>query len=163
MSTPLERALRGRMDELNLTVADLSSRSGIARSTIYTFLDGSRSPTSTTLRALATGLSLSATELQRRIDGEPLMSPVADEQVARIVSKLPGIAKERLDAIEQVVDMAVQPTTPRPPRRRRSQTDPTSFGRTIGDERHQIRSHLGVANRVFRGSREVSLRAKRVA
>lgn len=109
MSLPLSRIMRARLSELGLSVDDLITRSDLAKSTIYSYLDDTRNPQGSSLRKLAAGLDWTAAELQARIDGTSLVSPVADKQIARIVELLPNIPKDRLDAIEQHVTLAVQP------------------------------------------------------
>lgn len=109
MAVLLSRVVRARLTELGRSTEQLIAASELARSTVYSFLNDTRNPQGHTLRKLAAGLDWTAAELQSRLDGTPLVSPVADEQIARIVELLPSIPKERLDAIEQHVTLAVQP------------------------------------------------------
>lgn len=109
MPIPLSRIIRPRLAELGLSVDDLIDRSTLAKSTIYSYLSGTREPQGAKFRLLAAGLGWSAAELQARIDGTALVAPTSDEQTARIVELLLSVPKDRLDAIEQHVTLAVQP------------------------------------------------------
>lgn len=64
MPAPLGRAIRARLLELGLSVDDLVERSKLARSTVYSVINGSRpDPRGSTLTALADALAMSTAEL----------------------------------------------------------------------------------------------------
>lgn len=120
MPIPLSRIIRSRLSELGLSVDELIARSDLARSTVYSFLNDTRNPQGSTFRKLAVGLDWSATELQAKLEGKPLVTAaVSDIRIARIVEMLPAVPSDRLDAIEQHVTLAVQPTHKDPTTRRR--------------------------------------------
>lgn len=145
------------------SVREAAQRSQISPSKAYAIENGDDNVEFETFENIATAFDLTPAELAVAIGkGTPALNP--DE--ARWVSYYRRIPVEQRPFIEKAVysigEGPVQPIVPKPPRRR-SQSRSSALDRPNGDNTRLIRSHLGIANRLFRGSGIGDRKANRVA
>lgn len=89
MTTPLSRVLVARMAYLGLTKDELAKAAGLGRSTIYAFVNGTRTdPQGSTLRKLASGLRYTPAQLLQAVNEFTIGADLtSDPELARHVDQ----------------------------------------------------------------------------
>src|SRR4051812_27820176 len=85
MTTLLSNVIQSRLAYLEITKEQLAERSGLGRSTIYSYASGTRTDLqASTLRKLAEGLDMTPAELVAEVNGIPANKDLSPDEVETV-------------------------------------------------------------------------------
>jgi transcriptional regulator with XRE-family HTH domain len=162
VSIDLSAFARRQLAAQGLSVKEFARRADLGLSHAYQLIRGERPrPSAETFDAIARGLNMTPAEMAVAM-GKGVVDLAPDEvEMLAIYRQVPPEEKPIIK--RQLRGLAIPPTTPNRTKRSASQKRSTTLEEHNGEQTRSVPSHLAIANRIFRGSRQGGFRAKRVA